>query len=85
MQNKEVKELQYWQLFQKEKDFKDIQAYVWKEYDVFKVFYESIHTKIKDKIKLLDQETQEVINNYNSTLGEKVFQKNLREYIKSLF
>jgi serine/threonine-protein kinase ULK/ATG1 len=51
---KELKELQFWELFQGEKDFKDIQAYVWKEYDVFRVFYESVHTRIKDKVMLFD-------------------------------
>lgn len=72
-------------MFQAEKDFKDIHAYVWKEYDVFKVFYESVHNRIKDKVKYLDAETQNVISNPNSPLNEKIYQKNLRDYVKALF
>ena len=30
MEKKEFKELNYWELFQAEKDFKDIHVYVWK-------------------------------------------------------
>lgn len=37
----------YWEEFTKEKDFKDIKAYVQKEYDVFKVFYDSVHNRVK--------------------------------------
>ena len=85
MEKKEFKDLNFWELFQAEKDFKDIHVYVWKEYDVFRVFYESVHNRIKDKVKLLDQETQSVIMNQNSPLNEKIYQKNLREYLKTLF
>ena len=51
---------------------------------MFKVFYESVHNRIKGKIKLLDSETQAVIANQNSPLNEKIYQKNLRDYLKSL-
>ena len=67
-------------MFQGEKDFKDIQLYVWKEYDVFRVFYESVHTRIKDKVKYFDEETQAILSSQNAALSEKVFQKHLREY-----
>ncbi len=80
-----MKELQFWELFQGEKDFKDIQLYVWKEYDVFRVFYESVHARIKDKIKYFDEETQAILSSQNSPLSEKVYQKHLREYIRSLY
>ena len=46
--------MQYWDLFIYEKDYHDIKSYVEKEYDVFKVFYNSIHNKIKDRVKELD-------------------------------
>lgn len=85
MEKNECKDLSYWELFQAEKDFKDIHVYVWKEYDVFRVFYESVHNRIRDKIRYLDQETQNVINNQGSPLNEKIYQKNLREYVKTLF
>jgi serine/threonine-protein kinase ULK/ATG1 len=85
MEKKEAKDLQYWDLFQGEKDFKDIQAYVWKEYDVFRVFYESVHNKIKDKIKYFDEETQSILSSPNSTLTEKIYQKNLRDYIRAIY
>lgn len=85
MEKKEFKELNYWQLFQAEKDFKDIHVYVWKQYDVFRVFYESVHNRIRDKVKYLDQETQQVISSQNSPLNEKIYQKNLRDYVKILF
>ena len=47
---KEFEGLTYWDQFIKEKDYKDIRAYVQKEYDVFKVFYDSVHNRVKDKI-----------------------------------
>lgn len=72
-------------MFQGEKDFKDIQLYVWKEYDVFRVFYESVHTRIKDKVKYFDEETQAILSSQNAALSEKVFQKHLREYIRNLY
>ena len=78
MEKKEVKELQFWELFQGEKDFKDIQVYVWKEFDVFKVFYESVHNRIKDKVKLMDEEMQAVLSSQNTVLNEKVYQRHLR-------
>ena len=55
MEKKDVPGLLYWELFKAEKDFRDIQAYVWKEYDVFRVFYESVHNRIRDKVKYLDE------------------------------
>ena len=58
---------------------------MWKEYDVFKVFYQNVHTRIRDKVKTLDPETQEVINNPASQLNEKIFQRNLRDYLRSIF
>jgi serine/threonine-protein kinase ULK2 len=82
---KEVKELQFWELFQREKDFKDIQAYVFKEYDVFRVFYESVHSRIKDKVKFFDEETQAILASQNVALTEKVYQRHLREYIRGLY
>lgn len=85
MENKEVKDLEFWEQFQGEKDFTDIKIYVWKEYDVFKVFYQNVHTRIRDKVKTLDPETQEVINNPASQLNEKIFQRNLRDYLRSIF
>lgn len=84
MERKEVKELQFWELFQGEKDFKDIQVYVWKEFDVFKVFYESVHNRIKDKVKLMDEEMQAVLSSQNTVLNEKVYQRHLREYVRAV-
>ena len=46
--------MEYWDLFVYEKDFYDIKSYVEKEYDVFKVFYNSIHSKIKNRVHELD-------------------------------
>jgi len=48
---KEFPNLAYWNEFTREKDYKDIRIYVEKEYDVFKVFYDSVHTRVKDKVK----------------------------------
>ena len=58
--------------------------YVWKEYDVFKVFYENVHNRIKDKIKYFDEETQATLASQNAVLSEKVYQKNLRDYIRAI-
>lgn len=58
---------------------------MWKEYDVFRVFYESVHTRIKDKVKYFDEETQAILSSQNAALSEKVFQKHLREYIRNLY
>ena len=84
MEKKDVPGLQYWELFKAEKDFRDIQAYVWKEYDVFRVFYESVHNRIRDKVKYLDEDTRTVIANPNSPLSDMVFSRTLRDYIKNL-
>ena len=59
----------YWEQFVNEKDYRDIRAYIEKEFDVFKVFYESVHTRIKDRIKFLDQDVQQVIKNPQSPDG----------------
>lgn len=59
--------------------------YVWKEYDVFKVFYENVHNRIKDKIKYFDEETQATLASQNASLSEKVYQKNLRDYIRAIY
>ena len=85
MEKKDVPGLHYWELFKAEKDFRDIQAYVWKEYDVFRVFYESVHNRIRDKVKYLDEETRTVIANPSSPLSDKVFSRNIREYVKGLY
>ena len=59
MDNKKAfQDMEYWDLFVNEKDYRDIRAYIEKEFDVFKVFYESVHTRIKDRIKFLDEEVQ---------------------------
>ncbi len=44
-----------------------------------------MHNRIRDKVKFLDAETQNVISNPNSPLNEKIYQKNLRDYVKALF
>lgn len=44
-----------------------------------------MHNRIRDKVKYLDQETQQVINNQGSPLNEKIYQKNLRDYVKLMF
>ena len=51
---------------------------------MFKVFYESVHSRIKDRIKYLDEETQQVLKNPNSPASEKVYQKMLKEYSRNL-
>ena len=49
---------------------------------MFKVFYNSIHNKIKDRVKELDPETEAVVKDPKSPLNEKVYQKMIREYIR---
>lgn len=87
MQTKDAKQinLQYWEQFQGEKDFVDIKMYVWKEYDVFKVYYKTFDDRIREKTKMLNTQLQEVVNNPNSPLNEKVYQRYLREYLRTLF
>lgn len=51
---------------------------------MFKVFYNSIHSRIKDRVKELDGETEAVVRDAHSSLFEKVYQKMIREYIKCL-
>lgn len=74
--------MEYWDLFVYEKDYQDIKSYVEKQYDVFKVFYNSIHNKIRDRVKELDSETQAVIKDPQSPYAEKVYQKMIRQYIR---
>ena len=70
MENKKFfPDMEFWELFVYEKDYHDIKSYVEKEYDVFKVFYNSIHNKVKDRVKELDPETQLVIQDPKSPLG----------------
>ncbi len=87
METKDAKHanLQYWEQFQGEKDFVDIKMYVWKEYDVFKVYYKTFDDRIREKTKMLNTELQEVVNNPSSPLNEKVYQRYLREYVRTLF
>ena len=70
--------LKYWEEFIREKDYKDIRTYVEKEYDIFKVFYDSVHNRVKDKVKQLDAEAQEVLQNKKSPNSEKIFQRLIR-------
>lgn len=71
METKDAKQinLQYWEQFQGEKDFVDIKMYVWKEFDVFKVYYKTFDDRIREKTKMLNTELQEVVNNPSSPLN----------------
>ena len=42
----------FWEQFVITKDYKDIQTYISKEYDVFKVYFDSMHDKIQQSPKL---------------------------------
>lgn len=46
------------------------------------MFYNSIHAKIKDRVKELDPETEAVVKDPKSSLTEKVYQRMIREYIR---
>ncbi len=81
---KEFERMVYWDQFINQKDYRDIRAYIEKQFDVFKVFYESVHTRIKDRIKYLDEQIQQVIKNPQSAAGEKVYSKMIREYARNL-
>lgn len=86
MDNKEHCEgMEYWSLFVKEREYKDIRDYIEKEYSVFNIFSNSVHNRIKGTIKDLDPETEAVYNNPNSPLVEKVYQKVLRDYVRNLY
>ena len=51
---------------------------------MFRVFYESVHNRIRDKVKYLDEDTRTVIANPNSPLSDKVYSMNIREYVRNL-
>lgn len=77
--------MKYWQLYTKTKEYEDIKNYIIKQYSVFNVFLNSVHSKIKNIIQELDTETESVYNNPSSPLLEKVYQKILREYVRYLY
>ena len=55
MDNKNYCEgMEYWDLFIKEREYKDIRDYIEKEYSVFNIFSNSVHNRIKNSIKDLD-------------------------------
>ena len=73
-----------WELYVGTKDYQDIRNYIDKEFSVFHIFSNSVHNKIKGSVQELDPETEAVYHNPDSPLMEKVFQKVLREYVRSL-
>ena len=48
------------------------------------MFYDSVHNRVKDKVKQFDPEAQEVFQNKKSGNNEKIFQRLIREYIGQL-
>jgi hypothetical protein len=44
-----------------------------------------VHNKIKDSIKDLDYDTENIYNNPNAPLSEKVYQNTLRNYVRNLY
>lgn len=72
-----------WEQFTKQKDYHDIRQYIEKEYDVFSVFYDSIYSKLKEKVKQFEPDIQEAILAPQGTpTDEKVLGRVLREYVK---
>lgn len=46
VEKKNYFKLDYWDQFTNTKDYKDIQTYISKEYDVFKVYFDSMYERI---------------------------------------
>lgn len=79
MDNKKMfAEMESWEKFIKQKDYTDIKQYIEKEYEVFRVFYESIYAKLKEKVKQFDPEVQDNILNMQSASDSKVLDRILR-------
>lgn len=87
-QNQNIFQLELWDLFTKSKDFIDIFNYITKEYDIFKLYFQSLYDKISQNPKItgmhLDAETKEALSNKINIKCEKVLKKYLKEYCREL-
>lgn len=61
MERSNVFQLDFWDEFIQTKDFRDIQTYISKEYDVFKVYFDSIYDKLS-KSKNIPEIIQPIMN-----------------------
>lgn len=79
-----IYQLDLWDQFINSKDFKDIFVYIEKEYEVFRLYFQSMYEKLSQNPRIknsqLDEETRVALSSNININIDKVLRKYLKEY-----
>lgn len=80
--------LDLWDQFVNSKDFKDIFVYIEKEYEVFRLYFQSMYEKLSQNPRIknsqLDEETRIALSSNINISIDKVLRRYLKDYAQSL-
>lgn len=76
--------MEFWDSYVDTKDYLTIRNYIENQYEVYLTYYKNIHKKIKQS-KILDKQTEPVLDGASSPLPQSLYKNILKEYIKTLY
>lgn len=86
--NQNIFDLEFWQDYISTKDYKKICNYIFKEYDLFKSYFENLNSNIKNKLKTGESKSatvERLIKAGTEVEINDMLRKLLRDYIDAIF